>query len=203
MFRMPTEEFRALIEAGHEMRNLEFKQPFKWSDDNSIWLREKVIKAVLGFSNTKDGGNIVIGVTENDNSPPARVGLSTAELRSFSYDDTKGQIDSFGSSEISFMVKEAEDKDKYFIVIQVSEFEELPIICKKDSQTKDVMRRGDIYCRLLSGNISTGKVTEKEMRKIIEMAIDKGNRRLDERGYVLKDVQKVEDFFNQQIGDLK
>ena len=65
------------------------------------------------------------------------------------------------------------------------------------------MRRGDIYCRLLSGNISTDKATEKEMREIIEMAIDKGNRKLKERGYILKDAQKVEDFFNQQIKDLR
>ena len=115
------------------------------------------------------------------------------------------------------MVKEVEYNDKCFIVIQVGEFEELPIICKKDSQTRDIMRKGDIYCRLLSGNISTDKVTEKEMREIVEMAIDKGDRKLKERGRIFcpftstypsidkgnRETPKVEDFFNQQIKDLK
>ena len=76
MLKMTTEEFRLLVEAGHEIRNIEFKQPFKWSDDKSIWLRERVIKGILGFSNTKDGGNIVIGVTEECNSFIQLVGLS-------------------------------------------------------------------------------------------------------------------------------
>lgn len=131
------------------------------------------------------------------------IGFSNGELSSFEYDKIKGIIDSFASSTPVFSIKWIEDKNKKFIVIQVSEFDELPIICKKDSQTKDIMRRGDIYCRLLSGNISTDKATEKEMREIIEMAIDKGNRKLKERGYVLKEGQKAEDFFNQQIKDLK
>lgn len=203
MIKMPLEDFLPLIEAGHETRNTEFKSPFTWGEDKALWLQEKVIKAVLGFSNTKDGGNIVIGITEEVNSSPQLVGLSKDKIRSFSYDDIKGQIDSFGSSAISFMIKEAEYNDKCFIVMQVGEFEELPIICKKDSQTKDIMRRGDIYCRLLSGNISTDKATEKEMREIVEMAIDKGNRKLRKRGYILKQEQKVEDFFAQQIKDLK
>lgn len=203
MIKMLPEDFLLLIEAGHETRNTEFKSPFTWGEDKSLWLQEKVIKAVYGFSNTKDGGNIVIGVAEEINSSPQLVGLSTGELQSFSYDNIKGQIDSFGSSAISFMVKKAEYNGKCFIVIQVGEFEELPIICKKDSQINGIMRRGDIYCRLLSGNISTDKVAEKEMREIIEMAIDKGNRKLKERGYILKDAQKVEDFFNQQIKDLR
>lgn len=214
---MPTEEFRLLVEAGHETRHIEFKQPFRWNDDNSVYLREKVIKAILGFSNTKDGGNIVIGITEDFDHHPQLVGLSGEEIQSFSYESIKGQIDSFGTSIISFEIKEAEDKNKHFIVINVSDFEELPIICKKDSQTKDVMRRGDIYCRLLSGNISTDKATEKEMREIIEMATDKGDRKLNARGRICcpfigaypsmdkgdRDAQKVEDFFNQQIKDLK
>ena len=166
---MPTEEFRALIEAGHEMRNLEFKQPFKWSDDNSIWLREKVIKAVLGFSNTKDGGNIVIGVTENDNSPPARVGLSTPELRSFSYDDTKGQIDSFGSSEISFMVKEAEDKGKTKDELDkmTKELEK-----KLEPQRSELLQLNEQLTTKLQGNIV--KAVEKVAQKVgIDVVLDK------------------------------
>lgn len=203
MIKIPSEEFLPLIEAGHEMRNTEFKSPFQWDDDNSVWLRENVIKAALGLTNTKDGGNIVIGVTEGPNSSLQLNGLSEAEFQSFSYDDVKEQIDSFANASVSFMIKEAEYDSKRFIVIQVSEFVELPVICKKNSQSNGLMRRGDIYCRLRSGKISTDRVSEVEMREIIEMAIDNGNRKLNKRGYILKETPKVEDFFSQQIEDLK
>ena len=46
------EEFKVLIEAGHETRNVEFKQAFSWDDIGSVWLREKVIQTILGMANT-------------------------------------------------------------------------------------------------------------------------------------------------------
>lgn len=51
----------ALIAAGRESVGLEYKQSAPWSE-----LRVNLIRTVLGMTNTRGGGRIVIGVAERD-----------------------------------------------------------------------------------------------------------------------------------------
>jgi len=187
MKTLPDEEFQRIIEAGYETRNLEFKSPFLWDDKDSLWLREKVIRTILGMSNTQDGGNIVIGVSEKDNQLEF-VGITEDQLATFIYDVIKGVVDGFASPSSSFDIAQASYKGNWYLVIGVSEFEEMPIICKNDGQYKSsqgdyLLRRGDIYTRSRSGQAGTIRTTETEMREIIEIAVDKNQRRLLRRGW--------------------
>ena len=201
MRKLPSTEFWNLIEAGHESRRIEFKSPFSWNDDKALWLCEKTIQTILGLTNTRDGGDIVIGINEKDDKGLDLVGLSKEQVSSFNYDLLKGTVDSFASSSCNFDV--AEDQNEQFIVIRVSEFEEIPTICKKDGHNKELLRRGDIYCRSSSGPPATIRVTETEMREIIELAIDKGQRKLMRRGYIHERAENSEDLFRQQRKDLE
>ena len=201
---LPDDEFRRLIEAGYESTRIEFKSPFSWKDDESLWLREKVIQTVLGLANTGDGGDIILGIETEDNKNIKLVGLDEGQLNSFSYDLLKGAVDSFASPCVNFDISEGHYDNKRFIVIRVSEFEDIPIICKRDGQHKDlILRRGDIYCRSQSGPPGTIRATETEMREILELAIDKGMKKLTKRGYVPKETEDIKNLFDQQIKDLE
>lgn len=203
MLKLSPEEFHSLKEAGYERRNVEFKSPFIWGDTASVWLQENVIRAVLGFANTKDGGDIIIGIGEDDNKKPVLTGLEDAQVTSFNYDSVKGVIDSFASPYINLDIRIAEEEGKRFVVIRVSEFDDIPIICRKDGQNQNVLKRGDIYCRSRSGSPATIRVTEAELREIIELAIDKGQEKLEQRGYVRREIEDVEKIYKEKFKDLE
>jgi hypothetical protein len=87
------------------------------------------------------------------------------------------------------------------VFINVAEFDELPIICKKEYP--EILRRGAIYVRSKRGKPETIEVpTEVEMREIIEMAVDKGNRKLSKRGYQISEKVTDEQLYNTESKDL-
>ena len=184
MRRLSNEEFLKLVEAGNETPNREFKSPFSWKNRQTWRLKEKVIKTILSFANTKDGGDILIGVKDDANAPDRFCGLSSTQLNSFSdYDSLKGIIDGFASPTVRFDVVEGHILAKKFVVIHVSEFDDIPVICRKDGGDRGaILRKGDIYARSKSGQPSTVKVTDLELREIIEMAVTKYVNKLGKIG---------------------
>ncbi len=213
MRKMSTEDFRMRIEAGHENRRMEFKPPFRWNDKKVPFLKEKVIQTILGFTNTKDGGELILGVSEGQrNHKTSNIkleGLTRKQFESFNYDAIKESVDKHASLTVNFELFEYIDPDngKQFIIISISEFSEFPIICKRNGQVvnKDndrILRRGDVYCRSMRGRPSVIRVTEAEMQEIIELAIDKGRRKLRARGYIAEDERQARKFLHEQIKDL-
>ena len=192
-------DFLELIEAGHESRNIEFKSPFSWTDDNSVWLREKVIKTILGLANTPDGGYVIVGIEEDEHRRPVFSGLDEDQINSFSYDGVKGNVDGFSSTNPNFDISLATYQNKKFIVLKVEEFDDIPIICKNNSRTEQLLKKGVVYCRSRSGPPQTVPVTETEMREIIQKAVDKQQELLKRRGYKYIESGKLtEDLFKLQ-----
>ena len=190
-----------------EKRTLEFKDAFSWLDNHSLWLKEKTIKAILGMTNTPTGGNIVIGIKEDDSKQLIIKGMSKEEIESFAnFESIKGEVDAFSSCPIDFDIFQGEYNGKLFIVITVPEFEEMPAICKKNGSYSSgkgdhkILYQHDIYVRAKKGHASTIKATEIELREIIRMAADKEKHLLKERGY-----ERVEatDIYAEQIADLE
>lgn len=178
---------RELLElVAHESRTKEFKSPFVWNDPNSCWLKEKTIRAILGMANTKTGGNIIVGVEERLGKL-IFTGLNEEQLSSFTnFDLIKDVVDSFSYSGINFEVGKGEFNNHHYVVFRVSEFLEIPAICKRNGQKKEVLCKDDIYSRAKTGKPSTIKATELELREIIEMAADKNISKLEKRGYTKK-----------------
>jgi len=207
MKKLSDKKIQSLIEVAYELRDREFKSAFSWIAPKSSWLREKITRAVLGMTNLKYGGNIIIGIgedTSGENKKLVLEGLTSSQLGSFGdYDAIKGFIDGFSYSDTNFDIGWGEYEKKRYVVFTVAEFYEIPAICKKNGQHKGVLQKEDIYARSKKGLYSTIKATELELREIIKMAADKEREALRERGYVKTGELTAEQFYKRQIKDLE
>jgi predicted HTH transcriptional regulator len=183
MRQMSGDEFGHIVEMAHESRNIEFKSSFSWIDENSRWLRERVIKTILGMANTPDGGYIILGIDE-ENGNPVFSGTVDDHITTFTFDAITGTLSRFASTTINIEVYVSEYSEKKYIILRVDEFETFPIICKNSGQETGVLEQGCIYCRAKNGPPCTIPVTEIEMQEIIELAVDKQQARLCQRGYI-------------------
>ena len=68
-----------ILEGNTENLNLEFKESFDFEE--SVWAREKLIRAILAMSNTKSGGFVIVGI--KDNKPFDFVGVTAEHLNKF------------------------------------------------------------------------------------------------------------------------
>jgi len=80
---MTDKDFARLIERRHELRGIEFKPPGLRTDRELMgW----VARAALGMANHRDGGIVIIGVTESgDQFRP--IGLMPQELETWIHED--------------------------------------------------------------------------------------------------------------------
>lgn len=132
---MDVNELEELLEAESESQKLDFKESCPWEVD-------KYAKDILAFSNLKGGGYIIIGMKE-DGGSYQREGVKEEYLAKYDRDIMKDQISSYADPSVDFLVhKLADKKGLNFVVIEVREFIEVPIICKKDGKET---RRYTIY----------------------------------------------------------
>ena len=114
----------ALIAAGRESLNLEYKQSVPWDD-----LRVNLIRTVLGMTNTRGGGAIVVGVAERDGAFHPD-GMSGEHIASFpSEEDLRAAINGFAEPLVEPLLDEREHDGKRFLVITIPEFDQEPVLC--------------------------------------------------------------------------
>jgi len=202
----PSQELIDLILHGREERNLEYKESMSWKEADD---KVKITRCILGMSNIRDGGSIVLGVEDQSFEP---VGMDPDHFRSFNQDDVDDFVAERADPFVEIEVTPVPHDGKEFIVIQVKEFEELPVICRKETRLKNrragpYLRRGATYVRSRRKRETVEVPSQTEMREIIDLAVDKGVRRLIERmGYtgILNLVAEPSDVekFDQQLGEL-
>ena len=161
-----------------EARNLEFKTGFCWelNHDAITFSQACTIKGVLGFTNTRYGGNIVIGIDDDGHSNFTYTGVSEDMITSFQdHEQVQQQLDSFADGPMVYEMGVGEYDGNKYIVITVSEFGELPVLCTKNIKvrTKNILVKGDMYARSMRSKPSTVKVTALELREVIRMAHEK------------------------------
>jgi len=191
-----------------EERKIEYKDSMSWKNKDT---QITTTKCILGMANLLDGGFVVFGVKEHDgNFIPS--GMNPDHVKSFTqdkvYDFVKNYADPF--VEINFVKFNHDDKE--FVIIQVGEFEELPVICKKDCNLngKEYLRQGAVYIRSRHKPEVTEVPTQTEMREIIELAADKSIRRLIERNgragilsLIISAEFSDKDKFDKQLGEVR
>jgi hypothetical protein len=72
-------------------------------------------------------------------------------------------------------------RGRKFVVIRVYQFDDIPILCAKDYNEPGkapVLRRGACYVRARHKPETSEIPSEEEMRELLELAIDKGVRKL-------------------------
>jgi len=204
MQKLSDKRTRELLEAAsYEVRNTEFKSPFAWTGARSRWLKEQCTRTVLGMSNTRSGGDLVIGIEEGKNKQVRLKGLTDKQVSTFEdYDGIKGFIDGFASPNTIFDLSLGIYRNKKFVVFNIQDFEEIPVICRKNGQEKDILRKDDIYVRSKKAQYSTIRAGELELREIIDMAVDKQHSNLVGRGWVRANQFSLSKFYKKQIKDL-
>lgn len=203
----PQKELLELVKSGREERNLEYKASKDWKDPTT---KAKITKTILGMANIRDGGVIVLGVEEiKDQSRFNFKGMLPEHLGSYNHDNIASHVGEYADPFVEFTVRHVEDDNKTFVVIQIKEFSELPVLCKKSG--KENLRKGALYTRRKGGKNETIEVpTSTEMREILDLAVDKNTRKFHERisrSRIPIPIQKPKEpddsgLFEEQIEDL-
>ncbi len=162
---MTEDELRQTIAFGREQRGVEFKAAGKRADA----FQANVIRAVLGMANKPGGGVVIIGVADDGTTLNA-IGLSADELSTWSYDDFASKVSTYADPNASFDLGVVEMDGKSFVVIEVAQFDKLPILCKRTYDGK--LQNGALYVRPL-GKIETVNVpSHVEMREVLQRAAE-------------------------------
>jgi predicted HTH transcriptional regulator len=174
---MADEALLELIYHGREERNLEYKRSMRWEEPAT---KAKIAKSTMAMANLPDGGNIVIGVEKQGENYDAK-GMEPDHINSFKQDEVMEYInEKYADPYVELRVTPISDNNKSFIVIQIEEFIQLPVVCKNDGL--EGLKRGALYTRSRSKYETAQVRSQTEMREILDLALDKEIRRLRSRG---------------------
>lgn len=185
----------SVLSGASENRRLEFKEGFNWESQTSAKLRDELIKAIIAMSNTPGGGSIVLGIrTDTKKKKIYPEGFSKKDVESFTKNEEQVKTVVHGFCQrpinIEFQIEShPEDKNKLFLVIQVSEFEKWPTVTVKHSKTKEnndkspVIEHHAIYTRSKLAQWSSIKAGHQEIEDIVEIAVKKYDKHVRSLGY--------------------
>jgi Putative DNA-binding domain len=165
---------------GVETRSVEFKRSLDFREKVT---KVKVAKGCIGLANTRDGGYFILGMEKSATDKHDPRGMEADHLTGYGQDDVASAVMSYAEPAIALTVHSvvitAEPllKAMTFIVIEVKEFTDVPIICKKTHSDEGVLE-GGLYIRSLDGYGTRQIKTEFEMRELIELATEKRLRHL-------------------------
>lgn len=177
---MTDEEFAELLKLEHELSGVEFKSPGLRTDRTLINL---VARAVMGMANRRDGGRVVVGVRE-ESGKLDRVGLTEAEVESWRYDLVADVLAPMADPPVGFDIEVHRVDGRDFILIEVREFEDVPVICRRNyprslrAGQKAILRDGAVYVRPRRKPETTEIAGQTEMRDLLELATEKRLRQV-------------------------
>lgn len=165
---MDSNEFRSLIGDLREGRNKEFKQSTSWQLTE---FKCKIVKSVLSFTNVRDGGYIILGIKELEDHTFELAGMDEGDLSTYDEDEVSSVIAEYADPYARIELERIPHENKLFLVITVHEFDEIPVICKRDGANR--LRKGAIYTRSYRMPESVEVPTQTELREILDMAVEK------------------------------
>lgn len=170
---MNTDDLEALLSGAQETPQLDFKAPMEWNV-------RTFAKDILAMANNQDGGAIVIGV---DDGAFTRRGTTAEQIASYNIDAMRDQMGEYADPFVQFSVSFPQDAQQLiYVVIEVSTFEDLPVICRKDGHDT---ARGSIYCRSKTQKPQSARVSNStDMRDILDLAVARRMRKLRHLGLI-------------------
>ena len=186
---MTTEEIEALLDGGEETDRIEFKQAMNWD-------RNTFVKDILAMANVQDGGRIIIGVEDESFK---RQGVSVAQIETYKIDTMRDQIAPFADPQVIFKVHQPVDRTGLrYVVIDVSPFDEFPVICKRDGADVNV---GTIYFRSRAQKPQSARVSNhSDLRDIVERSIARRMQKLRQLGFASPQAEKYD--YDKELGGL-
>ncbi len=162
---------RQLLDRQAESRSLDFKAPMSFGPNKAD--KGGVLKWIMAFANTRDGGYVLVGV-EQIGGRFVPVGVTEDQAESF--DPTR--IATFAGNYCSVLPRvtvHVVEIDKIsLLLLRVNEFDEEPVICTKDLHEAEnlILRAGSIYVRT-DGARSMPIESGATMRAFLDLAVEK------------------------------
>jgi predicted HTH transcriptional regulator len=174
---LTTNEVEILLKSGHESRGFEIKGPGSEGDGH---LFAKVTRAALSLGNHRDGGNILIGISDGD---PAALqpGLSETDAEGWlDFDKVSRKMANYSDPPLKIDITSLVlSSGAVVVLIEVAEFDDVPHICAKSFRStsgKEVLREGALYVRTRKMPETSEVSGHLEMREILDLAIVKALR---------------------------
>lgn len=162
------------LDTCQEYQDVDFKESQPWTE-----LQWRIIKTALAMANLRDGGIIVIGVSERDQEWGLD-GISDKDLETYDVDRIIDKINSFASPHLQTDIVIAKHQNVPYIAIQLHEFSDSPVVCQKNGNCG--LAEGAIYVRP-PGKARTTKVMNAiQMQDLLQLAAEKCARRIIEVG---------------------
>lgn len=169
-------QLAAAFEMEREQGGVEFKAA---GPRTNRLLVAKVIRAMLAMSNRRDGGYVIIGFEDNGGRIKP-VGVSEEDIASWTYDALADAVSRYAEPSVAFDLSIVALKGLNFVVIEVGEFTEVPILCRRDHNDERgrlVLREGACYVRPRRKPETMEVATYADMRDLVDLAVEKGVRR--------------------------
>ncbi|MGN7885414.1 AlbA family DNA-binding domain-containing protein [Dyadobacter sp. 22481] len=160
---MTVSDFNQLVETRGESPNLDFKGDCPWD-------AQSMAKDFIAMANTRGGGSIVIGVAESDSNSFVKVGISEEHLLTYNSDLMHDKLVRYIDPPISFkVIIISEVSGMKFVVINISEFSEVPSISKTNLDGK--LKANTLYVRTKSGRPASVPINNaSDFKDVVELA---------------------------------
>lgn len=194
------DELIQLINLGRETRNIDFKATYDWG--NPVH-KGKITKTILGMANISDGGHIILGVKETEEGSFIPEGMPDDHYMGLDTDTILSHVNNFADPYVDIELHKFDYEGRKFAIIRVSEFDEIPVICKKNGEG---LRMGVIYTRSRRMPETVAVPSQTEMREILDLGTQKMMRRIQRTitgaGLVVQSQITDEQLFNKELGGL-
>jgi len=158
------------IERPVETRGTEFKESQTF--DSLKW---RLVKTCMAMANLREGGYIVIGVSERTGRPEPS-GMEQQHEEGYTQDGLYSLVNRYARPSVELSLRFVEYAGKRFVGIEIRAFDRIPVFCGVDMPPeagKDRLRVGDIPGRTRD-RISTSKVHDADLvSEILEVAAEK------------------------------
>lgn len=167
---------RDLLAQGSESY-VDYKTAMAAPADKQAWA--KVAKHVIGLSNRRDGGFLLIGVEDGTLRP---IGLTSQQVATWDAAKVNAALAPYAMpGPVVQVIRGALPDGKVLVAVRVVPFEEQPLVCIKsvpgERGKAPILRRGALYIRT-EGTETREISTEAEMRELLGRAYVKKADRL-------------------------
>lgn len=188
---MDISEFESIVEGSEESQNLDFKASCNWDI-------KTLAKDILAFSNVQDGGLIVIGF---EDKTFIRTGVDDKIAETYKLETMQDQMANYADPFVNFSVYNniVDSKGQRFVVIKITEFSEIPTVCRKDSGD---VQKGVIYYRGRTRRPESAPVSNSyDMRDILDRAAVKLMVKRQSQGFKVE-ASDQSAFYKEELGGL-
>jgi len=182
-----------------ETRTIDFKESATWDD-----LKWKIIKTSMAMANLRDGGILIIGVSERGESWDL-TGIKKEHLDTYDVDIVIDFINSYASPPVDidiFTLKYS--NGNIFLIISIKEFISTPVVCKKNGPDNENIKEGEFYIRPLRLARSAKITNSNDMHDLLELASEKKAREFIEKakrvGYEIP--EKNNEAYDNELGEI-